>query len=646
MTRTIKRKLVPVPLSRVDIDGGFWGPRLETARKVTLPIQYEQCRKTGRIDAWELDWREGMPNKPHIFWDSDVAKWIEAAGYSLAKCPDQKLERLVDGVIDLMEKAQQPDGYVNVHFTAVEPSKRWFNLRDWHELYCAGHLMEAAVAYYEGTGKRKLLDVMCRYADYIGEVFGPNKGQKRGYPGHEEIELAMVKLYRTTGEKRYLDLSRFFVDERGRSPHYYLKEALARGEATDRFRAQTVDGGHRAFVYNQSHKPVREQSVVVGHAVRATYLYAAMADLAGETGDRTLLDACRRLWRNLTRRRMYITGGIGSTHANEGFTGDYDLPNETAYAETCAAIGLVFWAHRMLQLDPDAEYADAMERALYNGVLSGISLDGTRFFYGNPLESRLKVGSLGEESYYRRSEWFGCACCPPNIARLLTSLGGYAYSQTRKEAWVHLYVNGRAELGLAGRKVVLEQKTEYPWKERVRIVVRPENPVTFTLALRIPRWCRGAKLTVNGRKLSIPKITRKGYAKIEREWKMGDKVELVLPMPIERVEANPKVREDAGRTALQRGPVVYCLESIDNPGSLSDITLPRGAKLQARFDKGCLEGVPVIAGKALRRDDQGWGQDLYRSAGTKRKPVTIKAIPYALWANREEGEMLVWIREG
>ena len=646
MPSQIKRKLTPVQLSDTQIEGGFWGPRLDIVREVTLPIQYEQCKKTGRINAWKLDWREGQPRKPHIFWDSDVAKWIEAAGYSLSRHPDKKLEKLVDGVIDLIAEAQQPDGYLNVYFTAVEPAARWSNLRDRHELYCAGHLMEAAVAYYEGTGKRKLLEVLCRYADYLCLVFGPGKGQLRGYPGHEETELALFKLYQATGEKRYLGLAEFFVNERGARPHYFVKEAKARGEDLSKYTVDPRTQVLTALSYNQSHQPVREQSVVVGHAVRAMYLYSGMADVAGETGDRTLYDACRRLWDNVVGKRMYVTGGIGSTGANEGFTGDYDLPNATAYAETCAAIGLVFWAHRMLHLDPDGEYADVMERALYNGILSGISLGGAHFFYGNPLESRLRVGPLGDESYYRRSEWFGCACCPTNIIRLLTSLGGYIWSQGSREAWVHLYINGRAELDVGGQKVVIDQKTDYPWKEKVRIVVRSERPAEFALALRIPDWCRGASLAVNGRPVAVPGITKKGYARIEREWRNGDKVDLVLPMPVERIEANPIIRDDAGRVALQRGPVVYCLEETDNVLNLNDIVLPQDAKLTAKQDAELLGGVPVITGRAHHRDRSGWDGALYRPRSSRMRPFTLKAIPYHLWANREEGEMLVWVKEG
>ena len=626
-------RLAPVPLTDVTIDDAFWSPRLEVNRTVTLPIEYDQCKRTGRLDA--MTWTPGRKGQPHIFWDSDVAKWIEAAAYSLATHPDTALQRKVDRVIDTLAGGQGDDGYLNSYFGRVEPDKRWTNLRDRHELYCAGHLIEAAVAYAQATGKRTLLDVMCRYADRIAETFGPRRGQKRGYPGHEEIELALVKLYRATGRARYLALSTFFIDERGRQPHYYDREAKARGDDPKKFH-------FRNYEYNQSHVPVREQAEVVGHAVRACYLYAGMADVAAETGDRGLLAACRRLWKNVTLRRMYVHGGIGPAGRNEGFTFDYDLPNETAYAETCAAIALVFFAHRMLQIDRDGTVADVMERALYNGVISGVSYDGKAFFYENPLAAHPGGGPNGGN--HRRSAWFGCACCPPNVARLLASLGQYAYSARRNEAWVHLYVAGTAAVDIGSQSVTLRTQTRYPWSGRVRIAVRPERPGEFTLALRIPGWCRGAKLTVNGKPVRLGPITARGYAKVKRLWSAGDRVELVMPMPVERIESNPKVRQNRGCVALQCGPVVYCLEQVDNGPDLRGVILPASAKLTARTDRSLFGGVGVITGKVLRLDAGTWSAGMYRPAASKTRPAPIKAIPYFLWANRKEGEMLVWIR--
>lgn len=636
--------LAPLPLSKVKLEGGFWGARQELNRAVTLPIEYEQLKGTGRIDAFKLGWRPGQPNPPHQFWDSDVAKWIEAVGYSLATHPDPALERLADEVIALIVGAQQPDGYLNVHFTVVEPQNRWKNLRDMHELYCAGHLMEAAVAYYQGTGKRTLLDALCRYADHIATVFGPGEGQKRGYPGHPEIELALVKLYRATGVERYLRLAQFFVEERGRQPHYYDLEAAARGETE---KPRWMLGG---YSYNQSHLPIRQQTTAEGHAVRAMYLFSGATDVAAETGDAELLAVMEGLWRNVTLRRMYLTGGIGSGAAGERFTYDYDLPNDLAYAETCAAIGLVFWAQRLLHCTGDATYADIMERALYNGVLSGLSLDGRRFFYANPLEMNPAALAGRPDLFHpivqaQRQEWFGCACCPPNIARLLASLGAYLYGQSEDTLYVHLFTPGQAEFTLGGQAVILRQETDYPWGELVRLTVHPARPATFTLALRLPGWCRGARLTVAGTPQDVQPLLRRGYIHLARRWQPGDVVEWTLPMPIECVYAHPAVRADAGRVALQRGPLVYCLEEADNGPLLHDLALPREAELRATWEPELLGGVVTLSGRALRRDPAGWENALYRPNVHATRAVAIKAIPYYAWANRGAGEMLVWLRE-
>ena len=625
--------------------GGFWGERETTNRRETLPIEYEQLDKTGRIAAFDLTWKPGDPDPPHIFWDSDVAKWIEAVGYALATAPDAALEAKADAVIASIAKAQQADGYLNVHFTVVEPEKRWSNLRDWHELYCAGHLMEAAVAYYEGAGKDTLLRVMQRYADCIGKVFGRGPGQKRGYPGHEEIELGLVKLYRATGEERYLELARYFVDERGAQPHYYDLEARQRGEDPGRFHGGATHGHH--YAYNQSHLPLREQRTAEGHAVRAMYLYAGATDVAAETGDDTLWPALDALWDNVAERRMYLTGGIGSAHEGERFTFDYHLPNDTAYAETCAAIGLVFWAQRMLQAKADGRYADVMERALYNGVLSGVSLDGRRFFYVNPLEvtpETLSGSATMPSTKVERQDWFGCACCPPNIARLLASLGGYAYSEAEGEVWVHLYGEGSAT-GLLGGGVTLRQETRYPWDEEVTLAVACEEPTAFTLALRIPAWCQEARLAVNGVAQAVVALTQDGYARLKRTWRDGDRVTLHLPMPVERVYAHPLVWENVGKVALQRGPLVYCLEEVDNGGHLAEITLPRDAPLEARWSPEIAGGVMTVHAEGVRRALAGRGEALYARQPGGSVPCEIAAVPYYAWANRTPGEMAVWIHE-
>ena len=642
------RVLNPVPHNNVKIDGGFLGTRSETNRKETLPYQYLQCKQTGRIDTFKLNWKPGKGPEPHIFWDSDVAKWIEAAGYSLGTHKDAKLEKLVDDVIDSIESAQDKDGYLNTHFQLVEPQNRWKNLHTYHELYCAGHLMEAAVAYYNGTGKTKLLDVLCRYADYIGKVFGPGKSQKKGYPGHEEIELALVKMYKATDKKKYLDLAKFFVDQRGQLPHYFEKEAKARKEKP----AQKGRGAVRfieegaPYEYAQAHLPVREQKTAEGHSVRAGYLYAGMADVAAETGDKELLAACKRLWKNITEKRMYVTGGIGSHRFGERFSVDYDLPNEEAYAETCAAISLLFFAHRMLQIEADSQYADVMERALYNGILSGVSLDGKKFFYVNPLAiNQTSILMPQSGSKWERQAWFGCACCPPNVARLLASVGEYAYSTSQSALYVHLYMESEATSDVGGKKVKIRQITDYPWKEKVKIKVDPEKAATFSVALRIPDWCKKAQISVNGKPVNFTQMMKKGYAVIKRNWEPGDKIEMTLPMPVERVYAHPSVRHDAGRFAIQRGPIVYCLEEVDNGKNLHAIAIPAKNVLKAKTEPKTLGGFVSIVGKGQIFDGANWKGELYRQDSSPVRSIDIKAIPYSMWNNRKPGEMIVWLME-
>ena len=629
-------RLKPLPLRDVTIRDRFWAPRLTTNRTVSLPLIYRQWKRTGRIDAWKLDWKPGMPKEPHRFWDSDVAKWIEAAAYCLATDGDPRLERRVDRLIDLVAGAQRPDGYLNPHYTVVEPDRRWIDLirppMHSHELYCAGHLIEAAVAYYEATGKRRLLDVVCRYADLIDNVFGPRKGQKRWYPGHEEIELALVRLYRATGHARYLTLAKFFVDARGRRPHFFRIEPQGQTEGPPwEWRLPTT-----SLDQAQAHLPVREQTTADGHAVRAMYLFSGMADIAAETDDRSLATACKRLWKNVTERRMYVTGGVGSAAGGERFTTDYDLPNEAAYCETCAGVGLVFWAHRMLHLTGDARYADVMERCLYNGTISGVALDGERFFYRNELEGH---GRRVPEDFN------GVSCCPANIARLLASFGRYVCSQSRNAVFVHLFVQGSAQLIVRGQPVEIVQKTDYPWKEEIRVIVRPAEPIRFTLALRIPDWCRRATLKLNGKSLGRKPRIGKGYLKIRRTWRAGDTVDLRLPMPVERIEAHPRMRANCGRVALQRGPIVYCLEDVDNGPNLNAVLLPRRSGLRAGFDRRLLGGVVAITGRAERRDPSAWNARLYRPDHSRTVPTAIKAIPYYAWGNRKPGEMLVWIRQ-
>ncbi|HEU5014811.1 MAG TPA: beta-L-arabinofuranosidase domain-containing protein [Roseiflexaceae bacterium] len=631
--RTVQRQYMPIPFTRVTINDTFWAERQRINREQTIPHIYKMCEETDRIAAFRPDWTTDPDIKrrsiPILFWDSDVAKWLEAASYSLATNPDPDLDTLVDEVIALVAQAQQPDGYLNNWFTKVEPEKRWTNLRDWHELYNAGHLIEAGVAHFEATGKRSLLDVICRYADYINTVFGTEPGKRRGYPGHPEIELALVRLYRATGEQRYLDLSRYFVNERGRQPHYYDQEARERGEDPAVFWA-------RSYEYNQSHLPVREQQQVVGHAVRAVYLYSAMVDLAIEDGDASLMEACERLWPQLTTRRMYVMGGIGTSKSNEGFTSDYDLPNESAYAETCAAIGLVYWAHRMLQVDCNRTYTDILELALYNAVLSGVSLDGTHFFYDNPLASN------GD---HHRVEWFVCPCCPPNLARLFASLGEYLYAQSDDELVVHLYMQGEGQFEIGGQAVTLRQTTNYPWDGSVKIQLELNEPAEFGLRLRIPAWCTAPRLSVNGEAVDLAAITEQGYACVRRTWSSSDTIELELPMLVERVYANPNVKADVGSVALRRGPLVYCFEQVDQEAPVFQTLLPEQTELLDAHAPDLLEGVVQVTGSAIALDDADWEDTLYRTAPPTLHACTVQAIPYYAWDNREPGAMSVWLRE-
>ena len=621
-------RLTPLTLEQVKLTSGFWHARQERNARVTIPAVYQRCAETGRIAAWKLEWKPGMPHEPHVFWDSDVAKWLEAACASLITHPDAALAQRVEALVELIAQAQQPDGYLNTHFTVVRPHLRWANLRDWHELYCAGHIIEAAVAHYRATGRDKLLNVARRYADYIARVFGVGENHKRGYCGHEEIELALVKLFHATRERRYLDLAQYFVEERGQQPHYFDLEARARGEEPSAYWAKTHE-------YTQSHLPVREQHVPVGHAVRGMYLYCAMADLAAEYDDEELLATCRTLFQHVTTKRMYLTGGLGSSRANEGHTSDYDLPNETAYAETCAAIALCLFSHRMLQLEADGVYADALERALFNGVLSGVSLHGDTFFYENPLASR------GD---HRRWKWHQCSCCPPNLARLLASFNCFIYSQRGEEFYVHLYAASLAHVKLQIHSLQLEQETNYPWSERIVLRVRSSAPIEFTLALRIPAWCHEAELKVNGESAPLSAALHRGYVRVRRVWEPNDEVELRLPMPVERVYAHPHVAANAGRVALQRGPVVFCLEEEDNGRNLNALFLPREAKLHAQWEGDLLGGVMTIMGSARRRVENALRDALYHTNAPRYEDLALKAIPYFAWDNRKPGEMLVWMR--
>jgi len=631
----------PPAVSDVDVRG-FWGERIDAVADRTAMILYDRCVAAGMLDQIDPDRpvpeirmpfhlrADGTPDTVNVqmFWDSDIAKVIETAAYALYRKANPELEAKIDAIIDMFEKLQQPDGYVNSWFIRMQPGKRWTNLRDCHELYCAGHLMEAAVAYFHATGKRKLLDVLCRYADHIDRVFGPRPGQKPGYCGHEEIELALIRLGRTTGEQRYLDLARFFIDQRGQQPHYFDLEAAERGADPKQFR-------HRTYEYNQSHLPVRQQTKVIGHAVRAMYLYSGMADVATEFGDDSLTDALKILWDDLTTKQMYVTGGIGPAASNEGFTDYYDLPNESAYAETCAAVGLAMWASRMLGRGPDRRYADIMERALYNGALSGLSTDGSRFFYDNPLESG---------GGHHRWTWHRCPCCPPNIARTVASIGSYMYAVSAGQVAIHLYGDSTARLDVSGSQLTLTQRSDYPWDGRVAISLELDQPAAFRLALRVPSWCSKATLVIDGEPVDVAPIEEKGYLRIDRLWRGGESILLDLPMAVRAVRANPRVKADLGRVALARGPLVYCAEEADNGAGLNGVILTESVAKARVAREAQLGGAVAVELEAKRERWNGWEGKLYDTAQPVLEAARTRFVPYHLWDNRAPGEMLVWMR--
>lgn len=615
----------PVPFDKVTITDSLWRSRQEANAKGTLTANFEQCEKTGRFANFDRAAKGEGKYEGLFFNDSDVYKAIEGACWVLQQTRDEALDKALDSLIARIAAAQQPDGYLNAFVTLMEADKRWADLPQKHEMYCAGHLIEAGVAHHRVTGKRTLLDVAIRFADLIDATFGPPP-KRNGVCGHEEIEIALLKLWQETGQQKYRDLASYFVAQRGRSEH--VGATNTRGETRPLFGE-----------YCQDHAPLADQQHVVGHAVRAMYLYCAAADLARLAGERTYVPALERAWDDLTGTKMYITGGIGNSAKNEGFTSAYDLPNDSAYAETCAGIGLVMWGHRMalLHADAGARYMDVVERGLYNGVLSGVSLDGSRFFYVNPLGSR---------GNHHRQEWFACACCPPNILRLVAQVGGMIYAQTPDSLLVNLYIANRADVTFGGAdtgvKAGVEVTTAYPWDGEVTITVTPAAPVEHELLVRIPEWCREAKLRVND--APVDGVRRGGYLGVKRTWRSGDTLKLSMPMPIERMRSHPGVKGNVGRVAIQRGPVVYCFEGADNPGvQVRQAALPAASELRAERVDSLLGGVTVIRAE---------GQVAGATAGAKRlyapddaRSVTLTAIPYCVWDNREPGEMLVWMPE-
>jgi len=584
------RKLTAVPFTAVKLDDAFWAPRIATNREASLPHNFEWCESTGRIANFaKAGGLEDGKFEGIYFNDSDVYKVLEGAAYSLADRRDPALEKTVDDVIAKIAAAQHDNGYLNSYYTLVEPEKKWTNLAVRHELYCAGHMFEAAVAHHRATGKKTLLDVALKKADLIDSIFGPEK--RHDVPGHEEIELALVKLAELTGEDRYFKLAQFFIDIRG-----------------DAEKREKLYGP-----YCQDHKPVRQQSEIVGHAVRAMYLYSGVADVAGYTGDKGLVDAMGRLWQSVTGRKMYVTGGIGVQGHGEGFSADYALPNEAAYCETCAAIGMALWNHRLNLLHADARYADVLERAIYNGVLSGIALNGTKFFYVNPLASG---------GGHHRQPFYGCACCPTNVVRFVPSVPGYVYATGENSVYVNLYAAGTAKIPVAGQTVTITQETNYPWDGDVKLTIRCERPARWSFCLRTPEWCEEIEFSDPDAEVE----RAGGYLRFTREWSGEKDVGLTLKMPVQRIEANPKVEANRGRVAVRRGPIVYCFEAVDNPEGVRNIMLAHDPEFSVEHHPDLLGGVTVI--EAAARDGR-----------------RVTAIPYYAWDHRRPGEMAVWVRQ-
>jgi DUF1680 family protein len=639
------KQLYPLSLSAIHIDDPLWSRYTRLITDVVLPYQWDilndrlpdvppsHCLENFRIAAGEARGeRQGV-----VFLDSDAAKWLEAVAYSLIAYPDAELEKSADEVIALIGRAQEKDGYFNTYYTLREKGRRWTNLTEGHELYCAGHFIEAAVAYYEATGKDRFLNIFRRFADLICDVFGPGENQIHGYPGHPEIELALVKLYRATGEKQYLELAKYFVDARGGTPNYFLEE-MARPD----FHRINADFKDYDPAYSQSHLPVRKQDTAEGHAVRAMYLYCAMADLAAEYNDEGLLNQCKILWKNVTEKRMYLTGSIGSSGFWERFTVDYDLPNDSGYSETCASIGLALFSIRMARITGEALYIDTVERALYNTVRAGISIEGNRYFYVNPLEvwpascmehtSRAHVKPV-------RQKWFDVACCPTNIARTFTALGQYIYAAGSEEIRLNLFIQSDTVFKIKGKGVEISLKTNYPRSGNLKIAVKARG-ISFALLIRVPGFAEDFKITLNGKAAGGNMV--EGYYRINRIWQ-NDEVEIDFTIRPRLVYANPLVRADTGKAAIVRGPEVYCLEETDNGSNLGAFYIDPSAEFQEEWREDILGGVMLIRCKGKKLSAPGMTGTFSGTVPPCFEDVDLTAVPYGLWGNRQNGEMLVWI---
>ena len=636
-----------IKLNQVQISDDFWSHMQNLVTDVVIPFQERVLNdeeagveKSHAIDNFRI--AAGLAEGEFygmVFQDSDVAKWLEGVAYSLIIKPDAELEARADAIIEIVAKAQQEDGYLNTYFTIKEPEHRWKNLLECHELYCAGHMMEAAVAYYEATGKDRLLGVMERMAEHIIRRFGNEEGKVTGIPGHQEVEIGLMRMYHATGKQQYKDMARYFLEERGKNPDFFKEEAAKRD--WEHFGMKPED-----TKYNQSHATVYEQDEAVGHSVRAVYMYTAMADLAAEDGDTRLLDACRRLWNNIVQQKMYITGGIGATVVGESFSVPYELPNDTVYAETCASIGLVFFAKQMLKSEKKGCYADVMERELYNGIISGMQRDGKRFFYVNPLE--VNPGTSGVAAGYEhvipeRPGWYACACCPPNLVRMVTSLGKYAWDEEDDVIYSHLFIGGDASLAHADIHV----ESSYPWSGKVSYEVKANTADAFTVAIHIPSYINRKTLRVclNGEAVDTQALIRDGYLYVERVWGRTDRITLEFQMPVRKIYANTKVREDVGCVALMRGPVVYCFEGVDNGEELQALFVDRELDATVVNGEGELFSGMNLLDVAGKRLIYSGGTELYSEEEPVFEPVKLRAVPYFAWGNRGLNQMRVWMHE-
>lgn len=682
----------PVDLKSIKVTDEFWYREQELVRTQVIPYQWEalndrvpgaapsfcmhnfkvagkmmrEKQKKGKdyvAPTYTFRGFEALPEDPQhpdddkffgfVFQDTDFSKWIEAVAYSLTQHPDKELEKIADEAIDIVCAAQLDNGYLDTYYIINGMDKAFTNLKDHHELYCLGHLTEGAVAYYEATGKDKLLKAACRFADYVADYFGPEEGKCKGYPGHEIAEMALVRLYQVTGEEKYLQLSRFFLNQRGTMPKYFALEDEARAKAEGR--SFKPDEDPMSYSYYQAHKRVQAQDEAVGHAVRAVYLYSGMADVARLTEDEEMFTACERLWNSITREKLYVTGGIGGTHLGEAFSFPYDLPNDTAYSETCAAIGLAFFARRMLEIKADRKYADVMEQALYNTVLSGMALDGKSFFYVNPLEVVPEACHKDARKAHVkavRQKWFGCACCPPNIARIVSSVANYAYTENDDTLWTHLYMGSVLTKKIGEKELHMKLETKMPWEGTVKVELHADEAVECTLAFRIPGWCKEFRI-IPSTSADVTMTEKDGYAYLTGLWKDGDCIDLNFSMEVHMLASDTRVREDIGKVAFTRGPITFCMEEADNGKNLH----------LCRVDKSCIHmgdkwnvsvemsmelghSMAVLKVPGLRQEESSAQEkSLYTEyKSIKETQTELTLVPYYAWNNRGEGEMSVWIR--